>query len=168
MTNSNNGGNNGSYKGNSSLTSTVRPTTPPTNPTFGAANVPIPNLAFEANAPTFDQTVRPIVMNPLFYEQLCQFIMEPSTQPSVILKLGEQDPFPNWREAGHQEVKATRHPDVNALVKKETMPAEHGIPFSEHIMVEELPTHFQAPSHLPTYDGKTYPTKQIRKFENAV
>ncbi|KAL0310154.1 UNVERIFIED_CONTAM: hypothetical protein Scaly_2956200 [Sesamum calycinum] len=34
-------------------------------------------------------------------------------------------------------------------------------------MAEELPTHFQAPSHLPAYDGTTDPGEHIHKYENA-
>ncbi|KAL0428115.1 UNVERIFIED_CONTAM: hypothetical protein Slati_2986300 [Sesamum latifolium] len=42
-------------------------------------------------------------------------------------------------------------------VAKETLPTERGIPFSEHIMMEEFPAHFRARSHLPAYDGTTDP-----------
>ncbi|KAL0301675.1 UNVERIFIED_CONTAM: hypothetical protein Sradi_6444300 [Sesamum radiatum] len=46
------------------------------------------------------------------------------------------------------------------------MPAERGIAFSKHIMTEELPAHFPAPSHLLAYDGTTDPVEHIHKFEN--
>ncbi|KAL0434577.1 UNVERIFIED_CONTAM: hypothetical protein Slati_2792000 [Sesamum latifolium] len=52
-------------------------------------------------------------------------------------------------------------------VAKKTLPTEHGIPFSENIMMEELPAHFRSPSHLPAYDGTTDPVEHIHKFENA-
>ncbi|KAK4394093.1 hypothetical protein Sango_1880100 [Sesamum angolense] len=47
------------------------------------------------------------------------------------------------------------------------MPTEWGIPFTEHIMVEELPAHFWAPSYLLTYDGTSDSAEHIRKFNNA-
>ncbi|KAL0406267.1 UNVERIFIED_CONTAM: hypothetical protein Slati_3940600 [Sesamum latifolium] len=52
-------------------------------------------------------------------------------------------------------------------VTRETFPTERGVPFSEHIMTEELPTHFRAPEHLPVYDGSTDPAEHIRKFINV-
>ncbi|KAL0326475.1 UNVERIFIED_CONTAM: hypothetical protein Sangu_1725500 [Sesamum angustifolium] len=52
-------------------------------------------------------------------------------------------------------------------VKKETMPAECGIPFNEHIRMEELPADFQAPSHLSAYNGSTNPAEHIREFGNV-
>ncbi|KAL0403980.1 UNVERIFIED_CONTAM: hypothetical protein Sradi_2038800 [Sesamum radiatum] len=86
-----------------------------------------------------------------------QIIMKTSIRPSAVLKLAEQDPLPSWREEEHQEVKVT----------KDTMLVECGIPFNEHIITKELPTHFRASSHLPTYDGTTDPTEHIRKFKHA-
>lgn len=52
-------------------------------------------------------------------------------------------------------------------VTKETSPVEHDIPFSEHIMEEELRVHFRAPPHLPASDGNTDPSEHIRKFEST-
>ncbi|KAL0457982.1 UNVERIFIED_CONTAM: hypothetical protein Slati_0425400 [Sesamum latifolium] len=52
-------------------------------------------------------------------------------------------------------------------VNKETLPTERGVPFDEHIMEEELPTHFRAPAHLSVYDGSADPSEHICKFENA-
>ncbi|KAL0427278.1 UNVERIFIED_CONTAM: hypothetical protein Slati_2902600 [Sesamum latifolium] len=52
-------------------------------------------------------------------------------------------------------------------VTRDTLPTERGVPFSEHIMAEELPAHFRAPAHLLIYDGSTDPAEHIRKFENA-
>ncbi|KAK4397620.1 hypothetical protein Sango_1237500 [Sesamum angolense] len=63
----------------------------------------------------------------------------------------EQDPLPRWKEVEHQEVKKEMV-ELRHQVTKETMPAERGIPISEHIMTEELPAHFRAPSHLSAYD----------------
>ncbi|KAL0458201.1 UNVERIFIED_CONTAM: hypothetical protein Slati_0447300 [Sesamum latifolium] len=57
--------------------------------------------------------------------------------------------------------------ELRHQVTKETTSAERGIPFTEHIVMEELPGHFRAPSHLPAYDGNTNPAKNICKFENA-
>ncbi|KAL0415863.1 UNVERIFIED_CONTAM: hypothetical protein Slati_3418200 [Sesamum latifolium] len=57
--------------------------------------------------------------------------------------------------------------ELRQQVAKETLPTKHGIPFSEHIMMEELPAHFRAPSHLPAYDGTTDPAEHIYKFGNA-
>ncbi|KAL0311563.1 UNVERIFIED_CONTAM: hypothetical protein Sangu_2451000 [Sesamum angustifolium] len=57
--------------------------------------------------------------------------------------------------------------ELRQHVTKETMPAQRGIPFSKHIMAEELPAHFRAPSHIPAYDGTTDAAEHIRKFENA-
>ncbi|KAL0278050.1 UNVERIFIED_CONTAM: hypothetical protein Sradi_7300400 [Sesamum radiatum] len=52
-------------------------------------------------------------------------------------------------------------------VAKDTMPTKCGVTFSEHIMTEELPAHFRAPSDLPAYDGTIDLTEHIRKFEYA-
>ncbi|KAL0411423.1 UNVERIFIED_CONTAM: hypothetical protein Slati_3732000 [Sesamum latifolium] len=52
-------------------------------------------------------------------------------------------------------------------VNKEILPTERGVPFGEHIMAEELPTHFRAPTHLPMYDGSADPAEHICNFENA-
>ncbi|KAL0452763.1 UNVERIFIED_CONTAM: hypothetical protein Slati_1254400 [Sesamum latifolium] len=57
--------------------------------------------------------------------------------------------------------------ELRHQVGKETMHAEQGIPFSEHIMAEEFPAHFLAPSYLPAYVGTTDVAKHIRKFENT-
>ncbi|KAL0444520.1 UNVERIFIED_CONTAM: hypothetical protein Slati_2174700 [Sesamum latifolium] len=57
--------------------------------------------------------------------------------------------------------------ELHQQVAKETLPAERAIPFSEHIMIEEFPAHFRAPSHLPAYDGTTDSAGHIRKFDNA-
>lgn len=57
--------------------------------------------------------------------------------------------------------------EFNQRVKREVPLLERGIPFSGNIMVEELPTHFRAPSHLSTYNGIVDPVKHIPKFENA-
>ncbi|KAL0385714.1 UNVERIFIED_CONTAM: Subtilisin-like protease SBT4.3 [Sesamum radiatum] len=46
------------------------------------------------------------------------------------------------------------------------MLAEYGIPFSKHIVMEELPAHFRALSHLPAYNDNTNPAENICKFEN--
>ncbi|KAL0416071.1 UNVERIFIED_CONTAM: hypothetical protein Slati_3439000, partial [Sesamum latifolium] len=51
-------------------------------------------------------------------------------------------------------------------VRREVPLMGRGIPFSADIIDEELPTHFRAPSHLPTYSGTTDPTEHIHKFEN--
>ncbi|KAL0399334.1 UNVERIFIED_CONTAM: hypothetical protein Sradi_2276700 [Sesamum radiatum] len=58
--------------------------------------------------------------------------------------------------------------ELRQQVAKETMLAEPDISISEHIMMEELPAHFRAPSYLPAYYGTTDPAEYIRKFENAV
>ncbi|KAL0354267.1 UNVERIFIED_CONTAM: hypothetical protein Sangu_1008000 [Sesamum angustifolium] len=74
MANSNNGGDHGSYEENPPPPhpTAFGPTVPPTNPTLGDVNVLGPNLAPGANTPipalALDQTVGPIVLNPLFYE----------------------------------------------------------------------------------------------------
>ncbi|KAL0283947.1 UNVERIFIED_CONTAM: hypothetical protein Sangu_2857300 [Sesamum angustifolium] len=47
------------------------------------------------------------------------------------------------------------------------MPTARDIPFNKHIMVEKLPAHFQAPSHLLAYDGTIDPVEHIREFENT-
>ncbi|KAL0434471.1 UNVERIFIED_CONTAM: hypothetical protein Slati_2781400 [Sesamum latifolium] len=57
--------------------------------------------------------------------------------------------------------------ELRHQVTKETIPIERGIPFNEHIMVEELPARFRAPSHVSAYNGTTNPAKHIRKFENV-
>ncbi|KAL0453853.1 UNVERIFIED_CONTAM: hypothetical protein Slati_1363400 [Sesamum latifolium] len=57
--------------------------------------------------------------------------------------------------------------ELRQQVAKETLPAEQGISFSEHIMIEEFLAHFRAPLHLSAYDGTTDPIEHIRKFENA-
>ncbi|KAL0285657.1 UNVERIFIED_CONTAM: hypothetical protein Sangu_2768300 [Sesamum angustifolium] len=57
--------------------------------------------------------------------------------------------------------------ELRQQVTTETTLAEHGIPFSKHIMMEELSTHFRTLSHLSAYDGITDPAEHICKFENA-
>ncbi|KAL0313134.1 UNVERIFIED_CONTAM: hypothetical protein Sradi_5712700 [Sesamum radiatum] len=58
--------------------------------------------------------------------------------------------------------------ELREQVTKETMPTERGIPFSEDIMVEELPAHFRALLHLLlAYDGTTDPVEDICKPENT-
>ncbi|KAL0423200.1 UNVERIFIED_CONTAM: Zinc finger BED domain-containing protein RICESLEEPER 2, partial [Sesamum radiatum] len=56
--------------------------------------------------------------------------------------------------------------ELHQQVTKETMSTELSIPFNEHIMAEEFPAYFQAPLHLPTYDGTTNRAEHIHKFEN--
>ncbi|KAL0440604.1 UNVERIFIED_CONTAM: hypothetical protein Slati_2543400 [Sesamum latifolium] len=51
--------------------------------------------------------------------------------------------------------------ELRHQVTKETVPVERGIPFSKHIMTDELPAHFQAPSHLQAYDGTTDTAEHI-------
>ncbi|KAL0415843.1 UNVERIFIED_CONTAM: hypothetical protein Slati_3416200 [Sesamum latifolium] len=51
--------------------------------------------------------------------------------------------------------------ELHQQVAKETLPAERGIPFSKHIITEELPANFPAPLHLPAYDSTTDPTEHI-------
>ncbi|KAL0348557.1 UNVERIFIED_CONTAM: hypothetical protein Sangu_1083500 [Sesamum angustifolium] len=73
MTNPNNGGDHGSYKGDSFLPAASGTTVPSIQPTFRDANVPSPDPAPRVNAPmlapTLNQTVGPVVLNPLFCEQ---------------------------------------------------------------------------------------------------
>ncbi|KAL0454828.1 UNVERIFIED_CONTAM: hypothetical protein Slati_0822000 [Sesamum latifolium] len=52
--------------------------------------------------------------------------------------------------------------ELHQQVTKETMPTKCSIPFSDYIMVEELPAHFRAPSHLPTYDSAFHPAEHIQ------
>ncbi|KAL0329301.1 UNVERIFIED_CONTAM: hypothetical protein Sradi_4916800 [Sesamum radiatum] len=79
MVNSNNGDDHGSYEGDSSLPVASGPIIPPTYPTLVDVNVPGLDLAPGVNAPApvpaLDQVAVPYILNPLFYEQLCQFIM---------------------------------------------------------------------------------------------
>ncbi|KAL0451238.1 UNVERIFIED_CONTAM: hypothetical protein Slati_1101900 [Sesamum latifolium] len=67
MANSDNGGDNGSYEGNSSLPAAAGPTVLPADPAAVATNIPTPAL---------DQIDGPAVLNPLFCEQLREFIVE--------------------------------------------------------------------------------------------
>ncbi|KAL0427318.1 UNVERIFIED_CONTAM: hypothetical protein Slati_2906600 [Sesamum latifolium] len=80
MANSDNRGDHGSYEGNSSLPVAFGLAGLPVDPIMGDVNILEPDPAPKANtpAPTSapDQTVGPAVLNPLFYEQLHQFIME--------------------------------------------------------------------------------------------
>ncbi|KAL0406265.1 UNVERIFIED_CONTAM: hypothetical protein Slati_3940400 [Sesamum latifolium] len=57
--------------------------------------------------------------------------------------------------------------ELRQQVTRETLPTERCAPFSEQIMIEELPVHFRAPAHLPVYDGSTDPAEHIHKIENA-
>ncbi|KAL0457977.1 UNVERIFIED_CONTAM: hypothetical protein Slati_0424900 [Sesamum latifolium] len=157
---------NGSYEGNSSLPAAAGPTVPPTDPAAVATNIP---------APALDQTDGPAVLNPLFCEQLRQFIMETINSilrgsqasgagPSSQLERGGT---PTSQGMDEQSLKK-EIVELLQQVAKETLPTEHGILFSGHIMMEELPAHFRAPSHLLAYVGTTDPIQHIRKFENAV
>ncbi|KAL0348015.1 UNVERIFIED_CONTAM: hypothetical protein Sangu_1029300 [Sesamum angustifolium] len=73
MENSNNGDDHRSYEVDSSLPVAFRPTVPPTNSTLVDANVPGPNPTPGANAPAsaLNQAVGPVILKPLFCEQLC-------------------------------------------------------------------------------------------------
>ncbi|KAL0306932.1 UNVERIFIED_CONTAM: hypothetical protein Sradi_6110500 [Sesamum radiatum] len=57
--------------------------------------------------------------------------------------------------------------ELHQQVTEDPMHIKHGIPFSQDIMIEELPAQFWLPSHLPTYDCTTNPAKRISKFYNA-
>ncbi|KAL2231142.1 UNVERIFIED_CONTAM: hypothetical protein Sindi_1708600 [Sesamum indicum] len=93
----------------------------------------------------------------------------------MVLKLAEQNPLPSWRGVSYQEVKdqstladfagKEEMVEFRQQVTKDTMPTECGIPFNEHIMGEELPSHFQAPSYLPIYDGTTDPAEHIHNLK---
>ncbi|KAL0411923.1 UNVERIFIED_CONTAM: hypothetical protein Slati_3782000 [Sesamum latifolium] len=209
MANCNNGGDHRSYEGNSSLPAAFGPAVLPADPIMGDVNTPGPDPAPEANipapAPAHDQAAGSAVLNPLFCEQLRQFIMKTINStlcgsqasgvgPSSQLERGGTPATQDMKEqisAGLKQDRSTpadfagkeaaRHqlPDIWQSLKMEmvelcqqvardTLPAEWGIPFSEHIMIEELPAHFRAPLHLSAYDGTTDPAKHICKFENAV
>ncbi|KAL0434469.1 UNVERIFIED_CONTAM: hypothetical protein Slati_2781200 [Sesamum latifolium] len=142
MANLDNGGNNGSYEGNSSLPSAAGPFIPPADPSSKVANAPIPDLTLGgayAPAPALDQTIGPTAMIPLFCKEAS------TLQPLEI-----------WQSL-RKEMVELRH-----QVTKETIPIERGIPFNEHIMVEELPARFRAPSHVSAYNGTTNPAKHIQ------
>ncbi|KAL0405201.1 UNVERIFIED_CONTAM: hypothetical protein Slati_3834000 [Sesamum latifolium] len=162
MMNSDNGGDNGSYEGNSFLPVVAGPIVPPAGPAAIATNIP---------APALNQTDGPAVLNPLFCEQLRQFIVE--TINSILRGSQTSGAGPSSQlerggtpaSQGMDEQKEIV--ELRQQVANETLPTKRGIPFSEHIIMEELPAHFRAPSHLPAYDGTTDPAKHICKFENA-
>ncbi|KAL0411517.1 UNVERIFIED_CONTAM: hypothetical protein Slati_3741400 [Sesamum latifolium] len=167
MTNSDKGGDNGTYEENSSFPAAAGLIVPPADLAAVATNTPAPDL---------DQTDGPAVLNPLFCEQLRQFIVETINSilcgsqasgagPSSQLEKGET-PARRQTPAIWQSLKKEMV-ELCQQVANETLPTERGIPFSKHIMMEELPTHFRTPSHLPTYGGTTDPAEHIRKFENA-
>ncbi|KAL0448173.1 UNVERIFIED_CONTAM: hypothetical protein Slati_1945200 [Sesamum latifolium] len=85
MANSNNGGDNRSYEENFSLPAVVGPVVPPTDHAIEVVYFPAPDPTSGTNAPaptpTLDQTVG---AGPSIH-------WRPSTQPSVVLKLAEQE-----------------------------------------------------------------------------
>ncbi|KAL0395402.1 UNVERIFIED_CONTAM: hypothetical protein Slati_4506400 [Sesamum latifolium] len=52
--------------------------------------------------------------------------------------------------------------ELRQQVAKETLLAERGIPFSGHIMTDELPAYFLAPSHLRAYNAPV-----SKKYRNS-
>ncbi|KAL0397380.1 UNVERIFIED_CONTAM: hypothetical protein Scaly_0186400 [Sesamum calycinum] len=137
MANSNNEGDNGSYEGNSSLSVVAGPTVPPADSVALERGGTPRSKGVDEQISTGLQQDQSVPAN--FASKKTAFI-----QPSEIF----QTPMKEMVELHHQGA-------------KETMRAERGIPFNEHIMAEELPTHFRAPSHLPTYDGTTDPIEHI-------
>ncbi|KAL0291125.1 UNVERIFIED_CONTAM: hypothetical protein Sradi_7033700 [Sesamum radiatum] len=182
MANSNNGGDNESNKEDSSLPIASRPVVSPTDTILGDVNVPGPDPTPGANALVPKPLTQPSEVLKLMEQDLFLGGKRWNTQGNQ--GMDEEIPagfqqdqstpadFVSNEAAGHQppgiwqslkkEMVELRH-----QVTKETMLAEHGIPFSEHIMTEELPAHFRAPSHLSAYDGNTNPVAHILKCENA-
>ncbi|KAL0402437.1 UNVERIFIED_CONTAM: hypothetical protein Slati_4273600 [Sesamum latifolium] len=93
----------------------------------------------------------------------CRASVGPIHPCGLCMQRGSRTPTPDiWQSLKKKMV------ELRQQVAKETLPTERGIPLSKHIMMEELPAHFRAPSHLPAYDGTTDPAEHIRKFENAI
>ncbi|KAL2232442.1 UNVERIFIED_CONTAM: hypothetical protein Sindi_1424200 [Sesamum indicum] len=153
------------YEGkNSSLPVVAGPTIPPADPTAVATYILATDPTSRTSAPTLDQIVEPAAMNLLSCEQLHQFIMETVNSTLCGSQASGAGPSSQLERAGTPG----SHGDGGVSPPSGYVLAERDIPFSEHIMVEELPAHYQAPPHLPACDGTPNLAKHIRKGGNAV